>query len=160
MSNGENPYRVPNEARKTKPFSDGIRPSGARLFATILVGTLIGGLVAKLGGYEFQRHVRVFHANSAIHCAISDIACVARPIAWFFPTLFGMYYCVRNRVHFNYILCFGILGGGFGWLSSGYVHANPGPNYSTAIYDVPIWCFVGTVLGSVVQTMHWPPTVA
>lgn len=157
MSDDASPYDTPG----TMP--DEIRPktmaarTAARLFAVILIGTVIGGLVAMLGGYQYRLYVRTFQPNSGLHTTLADFANTIRPVAWFFPMIFGVYQCVRSKVSFDYVLLFGLIGGGFGWMSSGYVMANPGPNYHESIYNAPIGCFVGTILGAVIQTFRWPP---
>jgi hypothetical protein len=155
MSVGAKLYETPDAGPDNRRTGAAAKAAAAKLFTMIFVGAVVGGLIAGLGGYQFRLYVRMIKQNSVLHASVTDIAAAVRPIAWFFPMIFGIYQCIRSKASFEYVLALGLIGGGFGWGTSSYVTADPGPSFHSSIYNVPIGCFAGTCTGALAQAIRW-----
>ena len=128
----------------------------------VVLGSIVGALISRLGDYDFRRYVNMFHPQGSFERQwlswIADYARGMQPIAWFGATIGGSYACWRLKREFDLIVMFGIVGGVIGFTNSGYVMADPGPNYSTHYFVVPSWCFAMTLLGAIVQASRWSTT--
>jgi hypothetical protein len=131
----------------------------ARLFGTIILWGILGGLIVKLGGSDFGRYVRMFYASNSDGfrwlSKISELAHTLRPVAWFVPVIVAVIACWRLKRPFWIVLFVGLFGAYWGYSNASYRMANPGPNYYTGNYTIPLGCFVGTLVGAVIQVVHW-----
>lgn len=124
----------------------------------ILVGCVIGALISSVGGHTFGLHVRSFYPPGTDYSFLmnltSRLAEGIRPLAWFGATFGGVYYCYRHQMTIVYVLSGGIAGYVIGFLVSGHVTADPGPNYHTSVYDVPAGYLTGTIVAVMLQTLR------
>jgi len=128
------------------------------LLSAIVVGGVVGALVARLGGQQFAVYLREFHADStsgSILFKLHSAAETLRPLAWFSPVWFALFYCVRRRKPAAFIVLCGLVGWIVAYSRDTYTHANPGPNVWSSTIEVPVWCFVATVAGGLIQVLRW-----
>lgn len=121
------------------------------LFLWCFFGGVIGVLLSGLGDYQFQQHVKVFFPPGSPYSTVMQPVAlmgeVLRPFAWA-GTLWGsLYPCRHSRLWWRTVSFYGFMGYGVGFLTSGYVMADPGPNFMTYAYNIPVCCLVGTLVG-------------
>ena len=149
--NDVNPYESPHAQSKRGATRVQSRPGLKGIWEALawpIVGYVIGLLAGALGdaGTDILR----YRGHGVFH----DVARAMQPLPWSGACLGALYGCRRLRWPCKLvILTFGAAGYIFGWLVSGYVYANPGPNYTTHKWDVPLWCLVRTLVGSVLATL-------
>lgn len=121
------------------------------LFLWCFFGGVIGVLLSSLGDYQFQQHVNVFYPTGSPHSTVmQSVACVGElfcPFAWAGTLWGGLYPCRRSRLWWRTVSFYGFMGYGVGLLTSGYVVADPGPNFMTYAYNISGGCLAGTLLG-------------
>ena len=130
----------------------------ARHFVRLVIAAVLfygmGTMILQFSDYTFQQYVRTFYPagtpNARSMQTIAVIAIAFQPACWYSSCIGLLYAHIRSPSRFGFPsipMISGLIASFYGWASSAFVHADPGPNYSAHSTKVPFWCLIGIIVG-------------